>query len=334
MRVITIAAGLMACGGDSDPSGSELLDTGWFTESTGIHGTNCPNKLAETVPEAGNDTWYWRDRPSVFVSAVAPNAYDAWLVNSKGVRFVTTMEWDETGLSFDLDWDGYLEARTDYTLFVRDCARTHEIPFTTSELGEPLDVDPGSLIGNTYLVDLVGATWVEPPQLASVLALYFNSPVLLAIQYADAERIDLLGALGIVDAQSGIVQDPLSPSWNFPVADFSQSPFIDAEAEQIVLQTTSPDGESIDVPIHGFRLEATLSPDGTRLGGGRLSGMGDTRNLGAMLNADNPDALCELAAGLDVSCEPCPNDGFPYCMFVSAVSVEGLLVDSLVLTEK
>ena len=56
--------------------------------------------------------------------------------------------------------------------------------------------------------------------------------------------------------------------------------------------------------------------------------------MGALIGKkDEPAAICEQAAALGVSCTDCP-DGLPYCMFLSAVDVDGTRVPGLQITPK
>jgi hypothetical protein len=103
-------------------------------------------------------------------------------------------------------------------------------------------------------------------------------------------------------------------SCDFPLADFTAAPYIDAPADQIVLVY-----QDTEIPVTDFLLQGTFSADGTRFGGGILSGLADSRGAGDLLKQPgNEDALCDLAAGVGIQCEPCP-DGQVYCLYLRAV---------------
>ncbi len=240
----------------------------------------------------------------------------------------TTMVWAEGNLSFTLDWDGFLQADTDYTLVLQDCQQTQEIPFRTSELGAPLQGGPESLVGNTYLLDLAGADWVEPPQLAAIIAVYLTDPILLGVRFASEGQIDFLGAPGSTDVLGNVTQAAGVPTWDFPLSGFD-APFIDAQVDSVTLQYDL--GEVIDIPVGDFVLQATFSEDGRSIGGGILRGLGDTRGIdeGLALGA----SMCDLAADLGVPCEPCP-DGQVACLQLAARDLQGALQPGLVLVER
>ncbi|HHO51129.1 MAG TPA: hypothetical protein ENK18_09735 [Deltaproteobacteria bacterium] len=319
---------LVACSG-SDGAPQVLLDTGWFEGSTQTGA--CTDVFVASEPAGGETDWYWRDLPRAFTQTDRVNRYNAWLQDADGNLIETQMAWADGNLSFELASERSLEANTDYVLVLQDCQQTQEIPFTTSPLGTPLSEPAASLVGNTYLLDLAGAEWIEPPQLASIIAVYLTDPILLGVRFADADQIDFLGAPGSTDTLGQVSQAQGVPTWNFPLSDFSQQPFIDAQAEQITLQYSLD--EVIDIPVQDFVLQATFSADGRSIGGGILSGRADTREIGLLLNPNDEGALCELSAGLGVFCEPC-SDGQSYCLDLVARDLEGTLQPGLVLVER
>lgn len=332
IAALALVAGCSGKPGVDD--GPALLDTGWFSSDSGaVDPENCPDKFVATTPIDGETGWYWRDRPQLYTQSQNQDGYSAWLQTDDGERLATTMVWDPaSGLSFTLECDGHLAPNTTYTLGIEDCAESREVTFTTSNLGVPLEEPASSLIGNTYLLDLVGATWVEPSALSAVLQQYFNTPILLGIRYANEDTIRLVGAPGKVDTLGNVTQDTSSPTWDFPLADFTESPFLDVTAPTLSFQYSDGGGDPIEVPVEDFVLTATISADGTTLGGGVLSGLGDSRDLGTELLGGDPGDLCVFAAGLGVSCLPC-SDGLPYCLKLVARDLDAVLLPDLVITE-
>jgi hypothetical protein len=317
----------IACGPTTAPPPA-LTETGWFTSTFDGDPDTCVDRLVSTVPGDGALDWYWRDRPQGYTATANAQAYDAWIETDAGARLPTTLVWDDSGLSFTVEWDGWLEASATYTLAAQDCTGVTLTTFTTSELGLPLAMRPESLIGRTYLLDLVGATWVEPSSLGALLALFFNAPILLGVVHADDVLIDVLAAQGEVATDGTVSQDIDQPSWDFPLADFSGAPFLDASAPAVSFEYSG-----VVVPVSDLELQGTFSADGTVFGGGVLSGLGDTREMGGLLNdPNNPSAMCDLAAGLAVQCQPCP-DGLAYCLRLRAEDLEGTLVENLALID-
>jgi hypothetical protein len=328
---VTLLAGSAGCTKDDVADPANLLDTGWFDTATLPDPDECTDLLVSSEPEAGDVGWYWRDRPTLFVGTADPAAYTAWLEKASGERIATELEWDESGVVATLVWEGWLEANTDYVLGVQDCSGIREMAFRTSEFGRPLESGPETLEDRTYLLDLVAAEWTEPAILAGVMRTYFTTPVLLGVRYVDATRIDFLGAPGITDQLGNVSQDLLSPTWDFPLTDFTTAPYLETQVDLITLQYRNGN-TLVDIPVEDFVLKITFAADGTRAGGGVLSGLADSRYLGALLDSDEPDALCVIAAGVGVQCVPC-SDGMPYCLKLVGEEIEGDVVPGLTLFE-
>jgi hypothetical protein len=330
---LVLAGVLAACNGPEPVPPPDLTDTGWFGQTTIEEPPPCEDQLSRTVPEEGADGWYWRDRPIVYTDTDVQEAYAAWIVNdATGARTDPELTWNEEGTSFTLDWDEHFEGDTDYSLFVSDCDSTTQVTFRTGPLGLPLQVSDTDLQGRTFLLDLGGARWVEPPVLAGLIQIFFTTPVLLGVRYVDDDSIDLLAAPGEVSDLGVVSQDRFAESWNFPIADFTEAPFVDASAPSIDL-TYDSYGTTVAIPVTDFVLQGTFSADGTRLGGGVLEGFGDTRSVGALLGDDRPEAICELAAGAGVNCIPC-EDTLPYCLRLRAEALEADWIPGLELVER
>lgn len=326
-------AWVVGCSGPEEVPPPKLTDTGWFEDETIEDPPPCEDQIVTITPEPGEDGWYWRDRPVVFTASSVEEAYAAWIVNEgTGARVDPDLVWNEQGTSFTLEWDDWLVGGSDYTLYASDCDSTDAVPFSTGPLGAPLSIDPDALEGRTYLLDLGGARWVEPPVLAGLIQIYFTTPILLGVRYLQGDAIDLVAAPGDIDPFGVVTQDRYADTWNFPIADFSESPFFSATAPSVSLSYDSY-GITAEIPVTDFVLQATFSADGTRLGGGVLEGYGDTRGVGALLGDDRPEAICDLAGGAGVRCVPCP-DGLPVCLFLRAEALEGEWVPGLQLVER
>lgn len=320
-----------ACTGQQPADRPNLVDTGWFDTATLPTPGECTAVLVTSEPEAEATGWYWRDRPRIFVQEDDPAAYTVSLEKANGERLPTTLEWDDSGVAATVTWEGWLEANTDYVLRIEDCKQTTRIPFRTSEYGRPLVDGPETLEDRTFLLNLQAAEWTEPAILSSLIRKQFNTPVLLGVRYVDDTRIDVLGAPGLTDQLGNVSQDILAPTWDFPLTDFTTSPFLELQVEAITLQYRNG-STLLDIPVEDFVLQLTFSADGTRTGGGVLMGLADSRNLGVLLGNDDPDALCAIAQPLGVPCLPCA-DGGPYCLRIVGEDIEGDLVPGLTLVE-
>lgn len=310
-----------ACGKTERPN--KLMETGWFNHTGAWGAGECKSRLGGIEPANGATDWYHRDAPSLWVENADPEAYTVSLVDSTGVPAQVNPVWDETGLNLTFEIVQPLRPNTDYTITVTDCAAIHRSGFRTSNLGLPLDIQPSDLVGRTWHLDMLGANWVEPGGATALIQLYFSAPALLGVRFADATHIDLLGAQGEVDPFGQMYQG-LGSTWDFPTGDLT-GPFFEANANLVVFQF-----DGVEIPIHTARLAGTLSPDGMRIGGGELSGLGDTRDLGAFLpgGGNDENAICDLAESLGIQCQACP-DGEQLCMFLDARQIDGTLIDGL-----
>ncbi|MEM6928358.1 MAG: hypothetical protein AAF602_15600 [Myxococcota bacterium] len=310
---------VLAAGCNSDPQAPPLLDTGWFTSEDA---PGCPHTVVSTSPEADVDDWYYRDAPRIFTSTVDPDGYDVTLADAEGRLVPTTEVWSAENSTLTLEPDGPLPPDTDFEIVVQDCERTTTVPFRTSELGLPLTPAGQDLAGRTYRLDLAGASWRRPEGLGPIIASFLTEPILLGVVYVDAERIDLLGAPSSVD-DLGVVSQADEPTWEFPIASFdAEDPTFSVTADAIELLVAGNDGTTT-IPVTDFALSGTLSANGTRLGGGGLAGIADTRSIAdGLFGSDN--AICELAeTSFQLSCSPCPSDSEPFCLDLEAESVRG-----------
>ncbi|MBT3220439.1 MAG: hypothetical protein HN348_15240, partial [Proteobacteria bacterium] len=246
--------------------------------------------------------------------------------DNSGFLIADEVAWADKGNTFELSLEQGLSPSSGYTLQYDDCRGKYEVDFSTSAFGAPLTAGNSSLEGTTYHVDLVGADWVEPGGFAALMSLYFTVPILIGVQWADGQYIDLMGAPGEQDDNGELQQDISESTWDFPRADFTGSPYFLALTDEVVF-----DYVGVDIPVYDFELSATISADGSKLGGGLISGLGDTRFMWSILGSDeDPNAVCVLAASVGVSCQECP-DSKPYCLLMRAKDVDGTLIEGLTL---
>jgi hypothetical protein len=327
MRPLLVALTILA--GCDGPGTIGLLDTGWFDDSDVVIDSDepvaCVGKVVELEPAVDAQDWFWRNSPQIFVDTVG-DMYDARLTDLLGRPVDTELVVvDDVGLKIEVQFSGGLAPNADYVLEVDDCFGTHTVPFRTSTYGTPLSGGPSRMIGHTYQLDLVNATWIEPGGFGPILATSFTNPVLIGVQFADSGFIDLIGATGYI-YNGAVRQDRSFPTWEFPVSDFTGAPYFNTSADAVELIVSG-----YQLPIADFVLSGTLSADGSSFVGGTLSGLGDTRYAGGVLfQPNNPAAMCELAGGVGVQCVECA-DGEPYCLDVQLEALVGTLVDGLTL---
>lgn len=315
-----IALLLLACRPDPPP---KLLDTGWFDDTAEWTG-RCAHHLDTTVPTEGVADWYWRHSPRIYTATHQPDAYDAYLLDAVGARVPSELVWADGGGSFEVRPSAPLRASAAYTLRVIDCEGAHEVGFQTSGLGAPLVGGPAALQGRTFDLRLQQATWLEPGGVAPLLTLYFEDDLILGVPFTEPSALHLNLALAFTDDDGTIRQYTDEEVISFPVVDFSQAPYFAADTPAVELVFGS-----VRIPVYDFRFSGTFAADGSFIGGGEVSGVGDSRYAGVLLGDDDPGTICELAASLGVLCGPCPTDQEPYCLPVAVADVRAPWVPGL-----
>lgn len=316
----------LGCSGRTDSDTGPEIETGWFSDTASPE--QCPGVLKDWLPKDGSTQWYWRDRPTFWTGNSRQETYSATLWQG-ATALDAELVWDASGVSFQLDMGRPFAPNTEYMLEVTDCRETRRVTFMTSDYGTPLEGSAETLVGTTYLIDLAGAEWLEPGGFSALLSLYFTTPILLMVNYADATHVDFLGAQGYRDDLGQFYQLPSEATFDFPLAKWPQQPYFEVVSPKVGITY-----QNIPIAIYNFSLSGTFAADGSKIGGSKVEGLGDTRFMGPLIGqGDDPNAICTQAAALGVQCTDCP-DGEQTCLFLSAVDVNGTRVPGLQLTPK
>jgi hypothetical protein len=260
---------------------------------------SCTLTVVDTSPRTEDGPWLYSD-PLVVTFNEPAKAASFALTDAAGTPVAFTPTWGKGAT--DVSLDAQLTGSTPYTLSITACETTTSIDFTTSVYGSPLAIDPAQLVGRTYLFDLATAQYEEPPGIGALVALYVSAQVLLGVTSADASTLGLLGGQGVVDAGM-FIQDKEVPTFELAGADFTDSPYFVASAEQVQIVVDDT------YTLYDFSAEGTFAPDGESVGGATLSMMVDTTKLGSAMNLpddDDPMAVCNFIEPLGIPCDPCP----------------------------
>lgn len=311
---------LSACGAPYGGITGELGETGWFDETPPA----CEAVVESTVPEAGASDHVWSEPVQVFLSEDADDVYAFRLTDALGVEIPLVTETDPSRLVLRLRPEGgLLPPASDLVLQITDCQGTRELPFSTTDLGRPLDDGPASVRGRTYVLELGDAEWIEPAGASGLLESVL-APILLGVRFVDERSLAWMGGLG--ETQLGkIVQDTDRLTWSFPVAAFDRAPWLEAVSDEVDISL----GSGV-LKVHDFSVRGTFVPDGSAIAEATVTGIGDTRDAAGLVGSSNPAAICDLAAALSAPCTDCP-DGEPYCLAVHVRHVAAPAVDGLVL---
>jgi hypothetical protein len=328
---------LSACNGDKDTTQVEPVDTDTVVDDTGDppdtgDTEECTATIADVYPINGQSDWYYRDELTVLFDQDAQTLADLNMLGN-GEAVDLSVVYNSDGLEATvLPTSGEWAGSTTYNLAIELCGATSEYSFVTSPYGAPLDIEDVSLAGNTYYVDMSEAIYTQPAGVGTIIRQFLTNPLLIDITAASTEELTLIGAQGLLDEVTAeVTQDTRYETWDFGSADFATSPYFSARANKT---TFTYIGE--DVPVYDFSFDGTFSADATTIGGMNFSGVGDTRNMGPLLNLGNsPGATCELLNSVGVECISCP-DKEPYCLMLVGSFLDAALlpdIDVEIITE-
>ena len=307
---------------DDDSSGSDDSTPADDSAGQDDSATACTLSVVDTLPSSGGEPWLYSDPLRVTFDEPGESATFG-IVDAAGNPVAFTPTWDEGSTAVSLD--AALTGSTSYTFTVTVCDVVTSVDFTTSLYGSPLTIDPSLLVDRTYLFDLATAEYSQPPGIGALVALYVSAQVLIGVTAVDASTIGLIGGQGVIDGGM-YVQDDV-PTFEFD-ADFTQAPFFTGSAPlvEIVVDNT--------YTLYDFAVEGTFAPDGTSIGGARVSMQVDTTNLGEAMNLpddEDPMAVCNFIEDLGIPCETCSGTGTDNCIAIVANWDQARQVPGLVL---
>ena len=110
---------------------------------------------------------------------------------------------------------------------------------------------------------------------------------------------------------------------DFPAADFSANPYFAVSGDAFNINV-----DEYAVTIEDFSLSGDFAPDGSYIDGVTLIGSIDTRPLVPLLGDETAaeDAICVLAATLNIQCEACSDGSGDFCLSLEADSISAPLV--------
>jgi hypothetical protein len=332
---LAFLAGLPACKCGDDPTDdTDSADTGTSLDSDSDPDSTvdtdtappCTTVVTETTPEEGGANWYWRDAPEVVFNQDALGS-QVEILDAKGAPVAITARWAAGNVRVSLEPLDPLAPSSNYQIHVNVCDTDTHVNFTTNAYGEPMGVTASDLVGRTYVISFSTVEFTEPAGVGALLGTLITNPELVGVTAADAKAISFVATEGVALPTGGYDQVAGSGVWSFPPGDFTSQPYFATDAEAIVLTY-----DAYELPIEGFHLEGTFASDGSSFGGGRLSGLADTRELCGYFGSSDPGYVCnDLLGTWGIPCEDC-SDGGHYCMFIAAQRIEAPLVPGFTIT--
>jgi hypothetical protein len=315
MRRIISMMGLVAlaaCSSKDEETGSADGDADGVANDCGVEGT----ALGYPTTDGASDFYY---RGAVeFVFDGTDEDATVTLADGAGNAVDGSTNWVDSNLVFQPA--APLAAQSDYVATMTHCAGSSTVSFRTSGLGAALE---GDVTGNTYVVSLDGARFVQPAGVGSLLLGMLEQDILLGVVSVSDTEIEMMGAISRDDSTA---QDMCEPSIDFPeAADFTGAPFF-----SIGPQDTTLSAAGYDISISQLNIAGDFTADGSQIGGAILSGEIDARDLvgalvgGGLLTEEDPDAVCDLIGTFGVACDACATDGELYCLsiYVDQITAE------------
>lgn len=316
---VVAAFALHGCAAPYGGITGELGETGWFDETP----PTCSAAVESVEPAEGTTAHVWSEPIRAFVSE-ASDVYAFRLTDAGGAEIPVEVEVEPSGLVHQVrPVGGLLPPDAALVLQVTDCQGTSEVAFHTSTLGLPLEGGIASVRGRTYVLDLDDAEWLEPAGASGLLSSVL-APILLGVRYVDERSLAWLGGLGRTEL-GGVEQDEGAPTWNYPLAAFDRAPWLEAVADDVVVELGAGSLRILDFAVRG-----TFRADGRAIEEATVTGVGDTRDAGGAVGSSDPSAICDLAEAISAPCQPCA-DGQVYCLAVHVRHVAAPVVDDLVL---
>ncbi len=272
-------------------------------------GAGCEIDIRETFPAADSVDAYYLNPIEFHLSK--PHDDDA-TITVQGVNGTT--EWNDDRTTAYFHHDG-LAPSTSYSATISYCRGDATVNFTTSDLGIAI-ADESGLVGRAYSLDLSSGRVVVPEGVGAALAPYLEFEILVSVKDLTGTDLTITGAIG--DDDNPGTQDYCTPTFDFPAADFTGSPFF-----QLGPQRTEIAVAGYEVTIDDLLISGTFSSDGSYFGGGVLSGLIDTRPLVGLVfdDEDDENAICDFILGFGVSCVTCPDGSGDFCLELKAVDL-------------
>jgi len=187
--------------------------------------------------------------------------------------------------------------------------------------------NPAELAGQLYVSPGDSFYIVEPAAaVGGALSPYLHMVWLPMLRIDDLESGEVSMVWSTQDDPSRSAQKPCA----VPVA-------LEARWDNPELRVTA---DAIDVltgvgtvSLYEFRMDATVSQDGTRLGKTHATAHFDLRDLYEELGYDNVNALCNDMDALDYGCKKCP-DGAKVCLPLDLEGFEAERMEDIAVTDE
>jgi hypothetical protein len=303
----------VAVDGDSDTDADSDSDTDTDTDTDAD--ADCTATIKKVSPIDGAINVAVDTNVTVtFSEAVTASDFT---LDVTGVAGTATLAGD--GLSATFDPTDDLDTSTSYTVDASVCDHAKSTSFDTVDG----PIEPETLEGRTYALDMSTVTWVKPT-LASAFSGSITAEYVLteAVSFdASANTMDAIGAIGDTSSSGDIEQTPCLDTIPYDNADFSGNPTFVAGPT-----TMSLDTDYGTVTMEKFTVTATFAHGGDDLVDIDITGNVDTRPLDDAAGFD----VCATSASFGESCVKC-EDGVKKCLPTEITSDDAPWIVDLVI---
>jgi hypothetical protein len=301
-----------ACDYDQDGDGAPTVDA-QATPGCDLTARDCDDTWAAIGPDdvtsssdpAAGEPWFEGEDPLLVTMRLPDTGASLTVTDPAGDPAPGVLVVSGALLTFTPS--APLPPSAEHQVTVQHACGVEQWSFTTAPALEP--VDPASLVGVTWRLDLRSGDWTGDPSIEGLVDAYTGEGMLLTVVSA-GETLHLR----LAGAAAGPEQDLCVRT-----ADALDVPLSDNPAFALALDAHTP-SEGVELPL----LDAVVTGAfrSGRLSNGTVDALADLRPLSDALLGD-PASMCTYF----VPCEPCPTDAQPYCLAVGWADLDAEPVD-------
>lgn len=252
--------------------------------------------LVNLDPAPGSSDHHYR-QPLLIVFDTEASGAEVALADDYGVAVPHTLEWNDARTRVWIHPVSWLEPDSTYSVSIALGSLQQSYLFSTSHVGV-LDVEPESLVGSTWGLQLGDARVLAPSDLGAASTFELAGAPLLGLQ-AVSPSVSLEMGMGVEELDTWS-QDGCSTAGAVDTPFELDGSYLSAAPELLTLHA----GHT-SVTLEAAWVATDVLPDGSGLAELELSGWLHESSLGDLLETPYP---CEaLAAGSSSACEPCPS---------------------------
>ena len=196
------------------------------------------------------------------------------------------------------------------------------LPLAACSEGDPADGPPSEGTGATgiYALDVPESFWTDPPGIGADIGAFV--PEFL---------FDVSGTTVTLGTAHQRVQDQCTPT---AVVQATVAPpqFVLGPMDYEMHLENAANQAQVNTTIRALTITNVIPP--TDDAGGTLSAVLDAREIYPMfhlLTDPQPSAVCSALDEFDAPCEPCPQDGQPFCLTITATRLEAVPAPEIVM---